>query len=227
MEAIELAKYNVSSDWMIFVFLFTFFLIAWIINVYPKRFNRLLFSVFNNNRFFQIIREELVFSHRASIVLTIIFIVQAGLFLTISSIIFDFNVFKENTEILVQYGYWCLIIISIYILKWILSGIFLSLIQRQDILKIYLFLTSTFNKTIGLVLIPITISAIYLPLNYASFFIKLGGAIWLIFLIYRLFKALSISFLLKVPRLYIILYLCAFEILPFIVGMKMVIFLSV
>jgi hypothetical protein len=227
MEVIEIANYNASAEWMVIVFLTCLFLLSWVKNAYPKRFYRLLRSMFNNNSLFQVMREELVFSHRGSIVLTFIFILIAGLFLTLGGIVFNYSIVDQNENSLIQFGYWCLVIISIYLLKWVFNGLFLSLIQQSDYLKTFMFVVSTFNKIIGLVLLPIAISAAYLPLKYAAILINIGVVLWALILVYRLIKEVSISISYKIPHLYIILYLCAFEISPFLVGVKLVSILNI
>jgi len=50
----------------------------------------------------------------------------------------------------------------------------------------------------------------------------LGVVLWAIILVYRLIKEVTISLSYKIPSLYIIVYLCAFEISPFIIGIKLV-----
>jgi len=183
--------------------------------------------MFNNQSLFQVIREELVFSHRGSIVLTFIFILLSGLFLTLTSIVFDFKIVGQNESFLVQFGYWNLLILFIYLFKWVINGLFLSLIQQNDYFKTYMFVVSTFNKIIGLMLLPITILAAYLPMDYAAVIIKTGFFLWAIILIYRLIKEVSLSISFKIPGLYIILYLCAFEISPFLIGLKLVSFINI
>jgi len=181
----------------------------------------------NNQSLFQVIREELIFSHRGSIVLTFIFILLSGLFLTLAGIVFNFKIVDNQDHFLQQFGYWSLLILVLYMVKWFFNGLFLSLIQKKEYFKTYMFIVSTFNKIIGLILLPITILVAYLPLEYAAVLIKIGFALWGIILIYRLIKEVNISLSFKIPRFYIILYLCAFEISPFLIGMKLVSFLNI
>lgn len=227
MEAFEITKYNASAEWMAIVFMVVLLLLGWVKNAYPNRFRRLFKSIINNQSLFQLVREELVFSHRGSIVLTLVFIVLTGLFLTIAGVIFNFKIGEQNEFVLIQFGYWCIITLLLYLFKWIINWLFLNLIQHPDYYKTYMFLVSSFNKIIGLVLLPITILAAYLPLEYAAVFIKAGFFLWAIILFYRLIKEVSISISFKIPRLYIILYLCAFEISPFLIGIKMVSILNI
>jgi hypothetical protein len=227
MEIIQIAKYNASSEWMIIVFLISLFLLSWVKNSYPKRFHRLFRSLFNNHSLFQVIREELVFSHRGSIVLTLIFILITSLFLTLGGIVLNFNIIEQNDNSIIQFGYWCLIITFVYFIKWIFNGLFLSVIQQTEYLKPFIFIVSIFNKVLGLILLPIAILAAYLPMNYAIILINIGFVLWAIVIIYRLFKEVEISLSYKIPLLYIILYLCAFEISPILIGIKLVSFLNI
>ena len=222
MELIEISKYNASAEWMIIVFIVVLFLIGWVKNTYPRRFYKLLRSLINKQSLFQVMREELVFSHRGSIVLTIVFIVVTGVFLTLVGIVFDFKIIEQNDQLLLQFGYWCLVILLIYLIKWGANGLFFGLFQQPEYYQTQLIIVSVFNKAIGLTLLPITILAAYLPLNTSTFIIKIGIVLWAIILIYRLIKEVSISISFKIPSLYIILYLCAFEISPFIIGIKLV-----
>ena len=117
MELIEIPKYNASAEWMIIVFIIVLFLIAWVKNTYPRRFHQLIRSLINKQSLLQLMREELVFSHRGSIALTFVFIIITGLFLTLAQIIFNFKIIEQNDQLLIQFGYWCLLIILIYIIK--------------------------------------------------------------------------------------------------------------
>ena len=222
MEVIDIPKYNMSAEWMIIIFIIVLFLIAWVKNTYPRRFYQLLRSFVNRQSLLQVMREELVFSHRGSIVLTIVYIIIGGIFLTLAGIMFNFKIIEQNDQLLIQFGYWCLVILLIYFFKWAINGLFFGLIQHPEYFQTQLFIISVFNKVIGLILLPITILAAYLPLNISSILIQIGVVLWAIILIYRLIKEVSLSLSYKIPSLYIIFYLCAFEISPFIIGIKLV-----
>lgn len=222
MELIEIPKYNASAEWMIIVFIIVLFLIAWVNNTYPRRFYQLIRSLINKQSLLQLMREELVFSHRGSIVLTFVFIIIAGLFLTLAEIIFNFKIIEQNDQLLIQFGYWCLLIILVYLIKWGVNGLFFFLFQQPEFFQTQMYLVSGFNKTIGLILLPITILAAYLPFSTSSTLVQIGAVLWVIIIVYRLIKEISLSASFKIPWLYIILYLCAFEISPFIIGIKLV-----
>lgn len=222
MEIIELPKYNASAEWMIIVLIIVLFLIAWVKKTYPRRFNQLLRSLINKQSLLQVMREELVFSHRGSIVLTIVYIIIGGLFLTLAGIVYDFKIIDQNDQLLIQFGYWSLVILLIYLFKWAINGLFFSLILQPELFQTQLFVVSIFNKVIGLILLPITILAAYLPMSTSALLIQIGVVLWAIIIVYRLIKEVSLSLSFKIPSLYIIFYLCAFEISPFIIGIKLV-----
>ena len=222
MEIIEIPKYNASAEWMIIVFIIVLFLIAWVKNTYPRRFYQLLKSLVNKQSLLQVMREELVFSHRGSIVLTIVFIIIGGVFLTLAGIVFNFKIIDQNDQLFIQFGYWCLVILLIYFFKWAINKLFFGLIQEPELFQTQMFVISIFNKVIGLILLPITILAAYLPMSNSAFLIEIGVVLWAIILVYRIIKEVSLSLTFKIPSLYIIFYLCAFEISPFIIGIKLV-----
>ena len=130
MELIDIPKYNASAEWMIIIFLIVLFLIGWVKNTYPRRFYQLLRSFINRQSLLQVMREELVFSHRGSIVLTIVYIIIGGVFLTLAGIMYNFKIFGQNDQLLVQFGYGCSLILLIYSFKWVINGLFFGLIQQ-------------------------------------------------------------------------------------------------
>ena len=227
MNGIELTKYNASAEWMVLVFFSAMFLVAWVKISYPKRFNRLLRTIINQQSLFQVMREELVFSHRGSIVLTIVYILISALFLSLSGRLFGFYLINGENAFLYQYLYWGILITAIYFLKFVFTGLFFLVIQKPNFYKTNMFLVSIINKITGLILLPISILAAYLPVIQAVFIIKSGVIIWIGLLFFRLVKEVLISKAYNIPSFYFILYLCAFEISPFLVGIKLVSVLNI
>jgi hypothetical protein len=219
MEAELLHKYNMASEWMVFVFLLGFFLLAWVRNEYPRRYARLLKSFVSKQSMFQVMREELVYSHRASIALTIVFVFSSSLFLTLLGMYvgysWEFSVEKHH-----QFFIWVAFILSIYTIRWVISGMTALLIGDTNYIKTHLFLISTNNKVIGLVLLPISLFSAYLSIGTGRIIIFIGLFLWALIFIYRILKEIVLARGFKIPLLYFILYLCAFEISPILIGLK-------
>lgn len=221
MEPELLVKYNVASEWMVFVFLTSLFILAWVRKEYPKRYGRLLKSFVSQQSMFQVMREELVYSHRASISLTFVFVLNASLFLTLSGIFFGYS-WSFTSEKYMQFLIWVVVIISIYMVRWIVSGLTALLLQDNVYIRTHLFLISIVNKVIGLVLLPLSLFAAYLSVDVGKKMIYVGITLWSLIMVYRVLKEFILSREYKIPYLYFILYLCAFEISPMIIALKVV-----
>ena len=219
MEPELLVKYNQASEWMFYVFLTLFFILAWVRKEYPKRYARLFKSFFSQQSMFQVMREELVYSHRASIAITIVFIFSASMFLTLTGMYFGYS-WSLASEKYEQFFIWAVFILSVYVVRWLASGIIAFLLGDVVFIKTHLFLISITNKVIGLVLLPLSLMASYLPIRVGIKIIYLGIGLWILIFVYRILKEIFLSREFKIPQLYFILYLCAFEIWPFIIGYK-------
>ncbi len=205
---------------MVIVFLLLFFILAWVRNEYPKRYARLIKSFVSQQSMFQIMREELVYSHRASIALTLVFVLSASIFLTLTGMFFGYS-WSFNPEKYMQFFIWVGFIMSVYLFRWIISGLLAFLLHDSIYIRTHLFLISINNKVIGLVLLPLSLLAAYLSVDIGEKIIYLGLFTWASILFYRIIREIFLSKEFKIPQLYFILYLCAFEISPIIIGLKL------
>jgi hypothetical protein len=219
MEPEVLNRYNMASEWMVLVFLLVFFVLAWVRNEYPRRYARLIKSFVSQQSMFQVMREELVYSHRASIALTIVFVLSASLFLTLVGMYVGYS-WAFSPERYMQFFIWAAFIISVYLVRYIASGIVALIFGDSTYIRTHLFLISINNKVIGLILLPISLLAAYLSVDVGKKMIYAGLVIWAFIFLYRMLKEIILSREFKIPHLYFILYLCAFEISPIIVGLK-------
>ncbi len=219
MEPELLVKYNQASEWMFYAFLALFFVLAWVRKEYPKRYARLFKSFFSQQSMFQVMREELVYSHRASIALTVVFVFSGSMFLTLLGMYFGYS-WSMADEKYMQFFIWAAFILSVYVVRWVFSGIVALLLDDTSYIRTHLFLISINNKVIGLVLLPLSLMASYLSIGVGIKIIYIGIGLWLLIFVYRLIKEIILSREFKIPLLYFILYLCAFEIWPLIVGLK-------
>ena len=225
MEETILVKYNVSAEWMVLVFILLFLILGWVRREYPKRYGRLIKSFVSSQSMFQVMREELVYSHRASISLTFVFVICMSMFLTLISIYFGYS-WAFAQEKYHVFLIWIGIIIAIYALRWMASGLTAWVLQDNVYIRTHLFLISIINKVLGLILLPICLFAAYLSVDVGKKLIVIGIVIWALIMIYRLLKEVILAREYKIPYLYFILYLCAFEISPMIIAVKVVEVLS-
>jgi hypothetical protein len=219
MEPEILQQYNMASEWMVVIFLLVFFVLAWVKNVYPRRYARLIKSFVSQQSMFQVMREELVYSHRASIALTLVFVLSASLFLTLVGMYAGYS-WSFSSEKYMQFLIWTGFIIGVYGARFIISGLAALIFGDSSYIRTHLFLISINNKVIGLILLPISMLAAYLSIDIGRKIIFSGLILWALIFLYRILKEIMLSREFKIPQLYFILYLCAFEISPIIIGLK-------
>ncbi len=145
-------------------------------------------------------------------------------FFNISLFIFEFYNFyylSDFREIHIAVYFNILaIVLVIYFLKMIilfsLGFVFNGIKEARE----YLNTTFVYNKNTAIFLLPITLSVPFIVYNLKPFLFYSGLFIMLFFFIYRLFRGVKILFRKHVSIFYMILYLCALEILPMLVIIK-------
>jgi hypothetical protein len=158
-------------------------------------------------------REELVFSHRATILLFFNFV------LLISLVIYTYINYAEWSvgAWKGQALYWLITgyVAGAYLLKLVGNYLLRKLFNDKGLLKEYMYEVVLLNKVLGLLLIPLVFGLVFLNIGsvYILFIIilfLLGTA-----LLYRIIQGAIMCTGYTISGVYIILYLCTLEILPF------------
>ena len=105
-----------------------------------------------------------------------------------------------------------------YVLFYLLDFIFLG----QKIFFSYIFTVFLYNKMTGIILLPIISLLPYTPNSITTWLFYSGAVIIIILYILRLFRGLQIAFKNRLSIFYLILYLCALEILPTLILFKVI-----
>jgi hypothetical protein len=159
-------------------------------------------------------REELVFSHRASVLLFLNFILVSSLLIYAGMEYYE----VQGTD----YPGWqvfiaiALIILFLYLGKLVLGGLMRRLFNDPGVIREYLFEVFLVNKAAGVVLLPLAVGAVFLNVSRLQTLFAVTAILVACILAFRLIQGLRISFNYPLPRIYIILYLCTLEILPFV-----------
>ncbi|MFN2430786.1 MAG: DUF4271 domain-containing protein, partial [Cryomorphaceae bacterium] len=72
-------------------------------------------------------------------------------------------------------------------------------------------------KALGIILLPVAAGMVFLNITELDVLIPLFSGIFLLAVVFRLVQGLRLTFSYPIPGVYIILYLCTLEILPFVV----------
>ncbi len=205
---------NLFEEWMIGVVVFIVVVLAYTRMVYAKRLSRLFNSMVRIQILRQVMREELVFSHRASVLLLINFVLIMALIVYLGGVYFEWSFLDEGglAKFMIIAG----IIAGVYIGKLLLSRIMRWLLGDNGLIREYLFELFLINKATGVVLLPLAICLVFVNIGKLNWIIGFVTFIITGFFVFRIIQGLRLTTSYRVSWVYIILYLCTLEILPFL-----------
>ncbi len=221
-EAIAPRERNISHlDWFLGIFLGISLLFIWIRLFYGKYFSTLASAVSSFQMSAKLFRERNILVRRVSIVLDFIY------FVMLSVLIYEsVTHFKWVTYSLSQFNLYMLLlnIIIVYsLLRITLLRLTGHLFLQRNLFSEYIHNTLVINKGTGIVLFPIVITARYFPFPLISLVLVLGLSILILGVIWKSIRAYQIIRRKNVVLFYLILYLCTLEILPLLIGYKVII----
>jgi hypothetical protein len=221
-ESIEIHQRNRETfDWMLGIFLLLTCFFIWIRIYYGKFFSTLGSALISFQIAAKFFREKNVLQRRVSIVLDFIYLVVLSVFIFelthqfghVESHMSNFNLFLLFLNMVILYA-----LVRLIVLRGT-GFIFL----RQSLFSEYITSTFVVNKGAGIALFPIVIIAHYIDKQLVPAILVLGLIVYLTAFIWKTFRAYQIIIRKDVFLFYLILYLCTLEILPFLLGYKVII----
>jgi hypothetical protein len=178
-------------------------------------------AVFLSRFSVQASREERSFTHPVSLLLSLNFILIASLFilqLLNSNLLFHSEIeFSLGSFLLIA-----VLIFCVYFIKLFFLGAFAFIIDKQEIVAEYNFTIFLVNHFLGVLLIPEVVFIAYGPKSLANGFIFLGLAFFAAAFFLRVGKGIAAVLERREAVLfYLILYFCTLEILPLLIGVKL------
>lgn len=209
---------SLFEPWMLIAFLIMLILIGYMRKSYARRLHRLFSSLVRLQILRQVMREELVFSHRISVLLFLNFAMVSSMILYGAAKYYGWSIFNlVGWELyLALLG----IVISGYLVKLIVGFILRKLYHDPGLIREYLFEVILIDKALGIILLPFAIAISLMNVRSLNILFGIVVFIAVLFLIFRIVQGLIMSISYPVSRVYIILYLCTLEILPFLVVFK-------
>ncbi len=215
-EGIPIVHYQNNTLFGICLVIFIFFTIIRVL------FKNYLYLIINASRNYQtantLFLEKNLRNLRGSILLNIFFFINISFFLFEYYNFLHINHFKDTT--LVIYLQILIVILGIYFIKMIILFLIGFIFEGMSEAREYLNNIFVYNKNTAIFLLPITLSIPFVYFDFKPILFYTGLFIILIFFIYRLFRGCKILFRKHVSIFYMILYLCALEILPMLVVLK-------
>jgi hypothetical protein len=205
-----------GSNW-IPVFLFLAFAALVLLRVFDgRRMTQLAGGFFRASSVGMLYREENALTGRASLLLLINFLIITPLFLW--QAMGYFNIPRQGV---LQYGMLSLLIAGIYLLKIAGTRLMGVIFDQREASTEYNYNILLFNKILGVLLFPVTVMMAYAHEIPQGWLVAAGLSAWGIILVYRFFRGILIGLSASgFSLLYIFLYLCTLEILPFVVILK-------
>jgi hypothetical protein len=213
-----------SQIWLLIPFLLILIQMARVRYYYGKLINPVILSVFNYQSAGNLYRNRNSFYQRASIALNMIFFMTGSLFLYQFCVLFELELF--NYPPFVNYLILFAFIVLWFISKWIITRLTGLISETGNLFNEYFFNVSLYFNSAGLLLIPITLLGSYAPYPFNNIFIYIGLGLLLLLYVLRSFRLFVIFYSKRVYFSYGILYLCALEILPFLVLVKVLLITS-
>jgi hypothetical protein len=205
------------------------FIIFVLVRVYsPRKLNQMFGAFVKPAAMNQLLREEYAFSNRSSILLLILYLLIFPLFaFQVFNHFFDFSFFYSLSHTRGIFTYFILLnfVFAMYIVKIMTVQLLAMAFDLRSAGSEYVYTVLLFNKVAGLVMFPLVLLITFAHQFNPSFALYTGLTALAILLIYRMLRLIQIGLSNSgVSILYLFLYLCTLEILPFVVLIKLFMF---
>ena len=208
---------KIFPDWLIAIMIFSFILLAFV-NFYDHTYIGQIFeSLINFRASIKLQNESSALAAKSAVLLMIMFFLNISMF--IYQVFLYFNLHTNINSILLFFIIF-FIIISYFLFKYVIIQLLGNIFDATEVKKLYIHNTNLLNQINGIILL---ISVIVIPFIDNNF---------IVIIIYATFILLIISYIIRVLRtvqifsykhfslLYLFLYFCTVEILPFFIIIK-------
>ena len=214
-------------DHWITLLLFLFFgTIVWARNIHYRRFIRLGRSIINIREFYQAVREEYSISNSLSISLVALFILGFSLFLYQANLYFGYYHFVGLKWVF--YLKIVSVVFAVFIYKLLtIRGLSVIFLGKLSAATDYLYNVYLTNAISGLILVPFTLFLAFLQIVSQRYLIQVSSVLLILIFLFRILRYFNIGRDESgVSKLYFFTYLCTIEIIPVLIGVKLVLELS-
>jgi hypothetical protein len=207
-----------SVNWLPGVLILSFFVFSWVKMLYQKYVIQVITSSVNYQASIRLLRERNVLFRNMAVGLNFVFAINVGLFILFLIQFFGLKqVHQDNFISVVIYS---LAVTLLYNIKTFFCKLVGYIFMVREEFSEYIHNIHLFNKNIGLLLFPIVIVFPYINDFFKPFVFYLGISVVILMLVLRTFRGIQIIMRKGVSTFYLILYLCAVEILPVLLLVK-------
>ena|ERR1017187_69958 len=221
LQNIIASNYRYQPSWVMIIITLSLMILGYLFSAFKTRFNAFLKTVFTIRIGNQVSREEYSLSHPTAIFLSINFLITVPLFILqlISSkkTALSFIDFSFPSYLLIL-GF----VLTVYLVKILFLKIIGYIFNNNSATNEYIFLIFLINQIIGIGFIPIILFIAYGKETFANDFVYAGFVLFILSYLVRIGKgALTALSSRQISAFYLFLYLCTFEILPLLLGVKL------
>ncbi len=205
-------KLHFTGAWIPGLIILSFLLLIWIKLIYVQFLTPVLISTFNYKEAARLYYGKNAPAQNAFHILHAIFAINGGLFLLFVAGFFDLRL-PEIQPVLI-FLILSASLVLIFFLKSIALGVVGFLFNKSQLFSEFRHNMFIYNKIYGVALLPVIVGLLYasdimyVPLIYIG--LALGG----VFYLFQIIRGMEIIKRKEFSVFYLILYLCAFEILP-------------
>lgn len=211
-------KYETGMNWLTIILLVSLFTFSLLRISYQKFIVQIVGSLINYQLSNRLFRERNVLFKNISLGLNFIFALNFGLFIFYTIEYFGLNQVLPGKFL--SMSLYTIGILTIYTVKSLYCKFIGYVFLVQEAFDEYLHNINLFNKNIGLFLFPIVIIYPFIHVVLQPFILYTGLGIVLILFLLRTHRGFQIILKKGISFFYLILYLCAVEILPVLLLLK-------
>ncbi len=212
---------NISfgNDWIVLVILFALFLLASVKFMFGKYLSKVTESIFSFHTANSHFLEKNINMIKGSAMVNIFFVVNISLFI-VSILIFKSIPFVQ------EHGFKTFILVLIAVSLLYLGKAFVVrflgyVFDKNNESREYVFTILLYNKNLSLFLFPIVLALPFVQFYAVKWLMYIGVVIALVFFVLRIVRGMQILLRKHVSIFYMILYLCALEIVPLLMLYKL------
>lgn len=209
-----------TKDYLFYLLYGIITLLAFVKMVFPKYFRNLFLLFFQTSLRQKQTREQLLQDTLASLLINLLFIISAGLFISLLMIEKGWSQLPFWTF----YAYVTAVLLTIYTGKYLFLLFAGWVFNNKEVAHGYIFLVSMINRILGILLIPFSVFMAFGEEYMMSVVTTLSLGVVALLLLYRYLVSFgSLRTGLKINAFHFFLYLCAVEILPMVLIYKLLV----
>ena len=209
-------------NWTLFIALLSTILLMSLKTYYRKFVDQVVNTLVNSQLADKLLREKNILVRRAFFMLNLNFLLIFSLFILLLMNYFDASFTKSQIK---NYFFIVGIVAGVLLVRLILYYLVAFIFEWRAAITHQIHSSYLINKNIGLVLLPIVYAAIYTTPTISKILLFTGLGLFFIASFYKLIKGFQIILRNGILLFYAFLYLCTLELLPWIIGAKLIIYL--